>query len=598
MRKTRRFTALILSAVMCMHILPAGTAMASGVEGVDDSTVIVQELTEETDDSEVDTVNDEQDEPEGQVNPDEENKQEDPDDISDTFIEADGGLNDNSDDNLGDAPDAEEITELGKEYTASLDSNNNIKWFKFVPATSEKYSFYTTNADEYYGSYSCELYDENMVQLNDDRGSQGYYFSENLTEGSIYYFCVSFYSYNGLIDDSYDIKVVVSEDKDFSAYASGTEQHNYSINVDLNQSVTLSVDVIGENLSDVSYEWENGYTNSIVEGATESSYTINNVSANAYYICKVNNGTPQSESVAFYINVVNNLRVSTSDGDCYYNDENCDCYIKAIPNESKTLTVNVEGDNLEGISYLWRDNDTSTIQGVTGNTYTINSIEKNSNYYCTVTDRFGNTAMVTFHLTIDNGFKAYPSDSENHDSTSIDYRLKPNEKKTFSVTVEAYDKDGITYKWEDYNNQVIDDAMGNSYTLEKPDKNCNYICTVSDKYGNEEYINFYVTIDNELKAYPSDSEDYNTSITYTLKPNEQKTLSVIVEADDKEGITYEWYDNNGIIEGVNGNSYDIQALYNSDYTCVVTDRFGNYAYVYFHVHVNNNLRVSSTTGDC
>ena len=43
MRKTKRFTALILSAVMCMHLLPAGTVMASGAK---DDTVIVQEVEE------------------------------------------------------------------------------------------------------------------------------------------------------------------------------------------------------------------------------------------------------------------------------------------------------------------------------------------------------------------------------------------------------------------------------------------------------------------------------------------------------------------------------------------------------------------------
>ncbi|MCR5291768.1 MAG: S-layer homology domain-containing protein, partial [Eubacterium sp.] len=187
------------------------------------------------------------------------------------------------------------------------------------------------------------------------------------------------------------------------------------------------------------------------------------------------------------------------------------------------------------------------------------------------------------------------SETEDKTSNTIDYKVRLNTKKTLSVTVEANDKEGITYRWgkgtmPDAPGEIL--GTGSSYTaLYTEEFGVYYYCVVTDKYGNFEYCFFHLTTDNEFKAYPSDSKDHSDSITYTVDRKGSKTLSIGVDAINKTGISYHWYDNdNREISGATGSSYTLNNIEEPvTYSCRVYDRYGNKVNVYFQINIKNDI---------
>ena len=227
----------------------------------------------------------------------------------------------------------------------------------------------------------------------------------------------------------------------------------------------------------------------------------------------------------------------------------------------------------------------------TDSSFTIDNVKRNTGYICIVTDKYGNSEDIWFYINIDNGFKAYPSDAENHDNNSISYNIKPNESKTLAVTIEAEDKDGITYVWQDKNGNTISGATGSSFEVEKASKTTWYYCNVSDKYDNSQTVYFKIEV-NHFDAYASGTKSSNAS--YNIKPNEKKKLSVDVSADDTSNISYKWqYENDGYyrdIEGETGNSISIDAKECEKlYRCVISDGYGNSKNIDFGISIYNAL---------
>ena len=578
MRKTKRFTALILSAVMCMHLLPAGTVMASGAK---DDTVIVQEVEEVV-------------EPENEPEVQPETPQTDTvvgeteDDEADSSIIIDDGL---SDDNMGDASDAVEITELGKEYVATFTSNEDEKWFKFVPEVAGKYSLYSLNAVELSGKTHCKLYDADMNLIKENGYPKNadyddFYITESLSSGITYYLSVDFTPDYMNETDSHEVIIVVTGSKDFEAYAN----RSY-ISVEPNGSATLSTIVTGDDLEGITFEWfKDSSDGQSIEGATGSTYTINEVTETGKYYCKVSNTAHRSNWVEFNVSVNNGFSAWPSDNDNNYSNT---ITYRISKNESKTLSVSVDALDKNGITYQWFDGYDNPIPEATENNYTVNNIVNNCDYICEVTDRYGNTAYLYFYIYINN-FRAYVINEEGEETTYIRYTVEPDETKVLSVNVEADEMDGIKYAWyENDSSTIIQGATGDSYTVANIKKSKIFFCKVTDKYGNYVWIHFYLCIDNRLKAYPSESIDTDIdSISFTVKPNESKALSVSVEAADMDGITYQW--TSGYSEEISGatdDSYTVNSpKANKTYYCHITDKYGNSATVYFDIIVDNELK--------
>ena len=90
---------------------------------------------------------------------------------------------------------------------------------------------------------------------------------------------------------------------------------------------------------------------------------------------------------------------------------------------------------------------------------------------------------------------------------------------------------------------------------------------------------------NHFKAYPAGDED-SDRIDLICKPKQEVTLQVVVEADDKTGLTYswyksvydsveEWFTDRETIEGADSDHYTVTARAKERYSCTVSDQYGN-----------------------
>ena len=196
------------------------------------------------------------------------------------------------------------------------------------------------------------------------------------------------------------------------------------------------------------------------------------------------------------------------------------------------------------------------------------------------------TKTAVFHVNIDNDFWAYAkSDSEIRVANSGD-------KAVLEVDAYAINMNGMKYAW--YEGSVNEDnliggAKGAKYTTPGITTFKKYICKVSDYYGNENCVYFYVSIENHLFAYYEGGRKYDTYKTVKVLPGQGCTLKVTAEADDMSQLQYEWDD----FEDNHTNTLVIDPVErNTDYRCYVKDQYGNSAEVNFYVEVENNLKMS------
>ena len=214
-----------------------------------------------------------------------------------------------------------------------------------------------------------------------------------------------------------------------------------------------------------------------------------------------------------------------------------------------------------------------------------------------VTAQTGTTAAEAGN---ENHFKAYLKGFEDR-SGAIYITLSPGEEREMQAVVEADDYSGVTYTWKksdevirrvtaeeliEQNGTASVDSLwitGNSGSF--------YRLEVSDGRGNTASIWFETNIDNHFKAYPEGTKkverQHPDSVTTVFAyPGEEITLHACVEADDREGITYEWYDDdyNLLEEYTDRDTITVTVdRKSSTYSCYVKDRYGNTGEATFYV---------------
>ena len=129
-------------------------------------------------------------------------------------------------------------------------------------------------------------------------------------------------------------------------------------------------------------------------------------------------------------------------------------YISVLPGRGTTLYVNVEPYDAEP-TYKWyegeydssaEDPEWNLISNVDGPELNLNIVEHNAVYTCRVYDEDGtyfNT--VYFSVSVDNNL--YTSECSINGKPSTRYTASIGEEVALSVTVEAYDRTGLTYEW-------------------------------------------------------------------------------------------------------------------------------------------------------
>ena len=326
-----------------------------------------------------------------------------------------------------------------------------------------------------------------------------------------------------------------------------------------------------------------------------SSLEISSVDTTRRYACLVSDPFGNQEWVRFYITVDNQISIRA-------NGENTNSStIKVAPGERAVLTAEANGKYSSDFSYVWYKVEgwsETLISGCNDYIYTTDPVETAQNYRCDVRDIYGNTNSGYFYVKVDSGFSARAETSS--------FVIEPGENVTLNVIATANDPNSLTFRWSGsvWNGEgawesVSLDNTGSSLELQSVETNRNYSCNVSDQYGNEETIGFYVSIDNDFSiSNGSAGSLYYASRTIFVQCGGTAILEPEVKGEDLNGVIYQWTNTtNGHWESLDftGSPLMISDVQKSQsYSVTATDRFGNTSSgVDYDVVVENHLVVSA-----
>ena len=299
------------------------------------------------------------------------------------------------------------------------------------------------------------------------------------------------------------------------------------------------------------------------------------------------------------------------------------------------MHVRVTSGYTDEIIYKWSryaDYCYMDIEEENSDTLEIVSVDQSASYECEVRRPYYNydhalsegyvyesgyeSTTVWFGVCVDNGFSIEPADST---SVHVPY----GESSTLKVLAHATDTTGITYQWIRYTY----DEEGNSLSEELDETGdslytgpitaySTYRCRVRDKYGNDDYVYFYVHVDNHFSVsantasfdeagFEYDNWNMGKDLIVYVPADQPVTLTIDVTAEENDGITYEWtkqvYDENGdwirdeVLDDTNETVIVGPITVPSTYWCRVCDKYGNEDSVWFSIHVDNGLSVIADT---
>ncbi|MBQ7638173.1 MAG: dockerin type I repeat-containing protein [Clostridia bacterium] len=344
---------------------------------------------------------------------------------------------------------------------------------------------------------------------------------------------------------------------------------------------------------DGSYSWEE----SVLEGETSSSITVDDINENAHYYCDVSDDYGSSTSIWFYVYIENSF---TAERVGEY-----DRYV--APGGSETLEVEASVSR-GGVHYQWAveyrvlsENGhiqwvSEDLEGETSSTLVLNNIDRNAEYFCRVSDDYGSSTNVWFYVHIDNGFNVESVGATNRS-------VRPGATETLKVNASA-DQGQLTYQWyyerrvmtEDgdytWKSGVIPGATEDTYVIESADVSSEYYCVVTDDYGNSNEIWYYVGIDSGMTV--------NTESDVEVYVPEGQTAELTVDAAVYYGsLSYYWYVyNEDQYEWISceehGDTITTVPINDSTrYYCRIYDDYGNVEYINFFVYVDSGLKVNT-----
>ena len=422
-------------------------------------------------------------------------------------------------------------------------------------------------------------------------------------------------NYKGVVHDQFgnedSVEFFVKIDNLLRVYSpdAPSERDVYK-EAELGSSLTLQAAVEAEDLSGMTYKWEerveSGQYALLTEGTVEGntiSYEIPGVTKKMRIRCTVTDMYGNSEFVNYIVSVKNKWMAypngSTAD------NNNVD--LIAIPGESLTLKVNIKADadaDISQLQYEWYtltyDDEAeirNSLEADEGHPdrYTIPSVTQRTRVYCDVSDQFGNSESVDFYIKIDSGLEAFGSstpEGEYHDDGIRKY-LDVYVPYGGNVTLKANattsnGNEEVSYMWYDQDQYDYLDESGSELTLTNVTDKHIYRCTVVDAYKNAKHVYYYIYIQNNFDIHPQSAD--NGDAAYILaEPGTQVTLNTIIEADDREDLMIRWFnydDGSDIASGTDTVTVDAAK---SGYYCWVKDKYGNDDIVYFEIMVNNGF---------
>ena len=386
-----------------------------------------------------------------------------------------------------------------------------------------------------------------------------------------------------------EVEFQVMVENHFHATVAGSARPGGEYHVDEGATLTLAVGVKGDDLTGVSYQWYGNHYEPIA-GAEGSSLEIGPIAGQDFYFCEARDRFGNWETVNFNIYVENNLAAYQS------GTKAIDVELPVEPNATPTLSVDVFGTDLTGAVYSWGNDEWLPLNGQTTLSMVLAPVTAPVNIMFEIKDRFGNWAGVEFSVYVENHFSAWATENG---SGVANLTVAAGGDLTLEVTADGDDLSGVTYRWVDSDTWTpIVGADGPALALTSIRRAASYACEVSDRYGNVRNVNFAIEVQNHFNATVAGTTKNHAEPV--VKPGGSVTLAVAVSGDDLDGVRYQWFDDYGLLEGLEAASITVGPLNRTDfYRCEVTDRYGNVKPVYFNIGIENGFSayVNGTTSD-
>jgi len=204
------------------------------------------------------------------------------------------------------------------------------------------------------------------------------------------------------------------------------------------------------------------------------------------------------------------------------------------PGEEVTLEVNAVSSS--PLSYQWYLND-APVEGETSSAFTFTP-ERHCNVSCSVSDEDGNSENVNYEIFFETGLTA----SAAGDST---FSLDPGSSQTLAVEASANEGIELSYRWFNRTTEeYIESDSGDPArcTIENLQSYTEIICYVSDPYGNEILVWFYLKVNGNLPVWPNGANIGEDSFTCSVNRGDDYQLYVNSNSDAE--LSYAWYDEN------------------------------------------------------
>ena len=480
---------------------------------------------------------------------------------------------------------------LGKEQTVNIGSEGKQVYFSFIPEKTLVYEFisvseavdpcgYIYNSDMEL-MYSCDDKEEEesldfSIAARLIKGKK-YYLSAALFEGSKGSFKVLLRAYEGIFVEDFTGDIEVKPGESFvlttNAYSNSGEL-NYQWDMEY-----LSFDKNGE------YFWEER----ILQDGKSNSLSIAKAKMSGHIKCIISDPHGNHKDVWFEVHLNSGLKAEIQGNE----------FRDVVPGSNETLSVCASSE-VGSVHYKWYkeykvytargdyDWERKLISGEEKNSLTLVSPSEGASYCCLVYDDYNNIEEIWFYVSMNSGFTASAAGN-----TSLS--VKPGSSLTLSVNA-AVNKGKIHYQWykkqksadsERYVIEKLFSGTSKDITLKNLKYCADYVCFVSDDYGNFEYVLFSVSILSGFKI----NSPHITELT--VGAGISATLSVNAVSDAP--LSYQWgssygFENNGAFENGTGPQFTTPSVYDcSEIYCRVTDACGNEDTVWFYLTPDSGM---------
>lgn len=372
--------------------------------------------------------------------------------------------------------------------------------------------------------------------------------------------------------ESGDIRVFIFTPSETGAY----RFHSVGATKDSGIYVSISTDLSGDD--SIGYQTTDSSTGEIqAEGVLEAG--------TKYYLRAHYYDKGVSQTVAFQLDKENKFLATAEHQN-----------VRVPFGQKAELKVNVSGESTD-VTYQWYGPDHEVIPNESGSEY---HATEAGDYGCYVTSN-KEVCYVTFYVSIDTGLEVRSSDGKLGTVSMVVAEGSTLTLEVNATTTAMVDSSKFVYSW--YRHDVkTDGSLGddlisgetkNTYTTAPVNNNVLYSCSVEDGFGNIDYMWFDIQVDNGFKATVKGSDEESSSVAVAAGASVKLEVDAIA---NKTGFIYQWYQTDGqdtLIEEAKSGAYVAKNVTkNASYRCDVTDFYGNKAFVFFYVSVDNAFRAT------